>query len=1038
MAVRDIYLKIETLPDYSPVFPEDHAAAPKQYGRDCMRTPGHEDGTIPQAEINARALTALVYREYLDPGYVFPKPDKLISSDVNEPVYNRRVPGTVIYCHPGDRLLIHVLNWDTMPHTFHIHGLRFGIDSDGSWPFGTQATDGRRSDEICPGERWTYIYDVTDEMIGAWPFHDHYRHINESVNRGLFGGLVVLPKPRRFPPVIELPRDLHHLLDDLRRNPLPLRGPGPHVLPGAHLHMETHRASAVGLRGPGFTVASRVPVHGAAHAEHTETGPAADWREARVLDLQEWAQLQYIHPLIPRERTLHIPIFLHNMVGTGGTPAFDSPELSPGAIFDVTFGAAGTFHYKCRLHPVMMGTVNVAAGAPSLAAVTIRDNPTMMFDPSSVTIAPGGSVHWTHGGTMNHTVTDEAGGMSTPCINGRAFVGNTPTVVAHAGQRIRWYVFNLDLGMMWHNFHTHGQRWNFAGEPVDIRSIGPAESFMVETVAPRVLTLPPDVEAKQAPGKRPKGAHAYDIRGDFLFHCHVEMHMMMGLVGLLRSRERIWLTAGQATALAADRGLPIDTGSNACPAVDFDHCENVSCGRWEEVPGNPAVVMMHAALLPKTDKVLYWGYDRADQSRIWDAATGTYAPPANQPADVASTPGSIPLGNLWSAEHAFLNDANGTLVAHGGFTPNQAYRFDPVTLAWSRTGPTAHQRFYSTSLTLSDGRVLTILGGSPSAVVSRSIEVYDPGPGSWAAPIALPPSFAYLFYPWTYLLPDGDLFIAGPTGVTRKFNWSAPVDDPARTWNTIAGNRSTGGEKGTSVLLPLRPPGYGVRVLIAGGNTPAAQSTSEIIDLTAATPAWSSAGNLNHARPYQFTSVLLPDSQILIAGGVLDTADGGPAEILDTRDIAGGWKLCSSMNYKREYHSSNILLADGSVLMGGDPRAGDGNPTPHERYYPWYFTRPRPTITSAPATVTFGSTFTINTPDAASIGEVILIRPGAVTHGFNQSQRLIECVLTATHAASVEAQAPPDGFVAPPGYYLLFIVDGSRVPSVGRWIRLTP
>ena len=50
------------------------------------------------------------------------------------------------------------------------------------------------------------------------------------------------------------------------------------------------------------------------------------------------------------------------------------------------------------------------------------------------------------------------------CINGRSFVGNTPTIVGRSGQRIRWYVFNLDIGTNGHNFHPHGMRWKFAGE----------------------------------------------------------------------------------------------------------------------------------------------------------------------------------------------------------------------------------------------------------------------------------------------------------------------------------------------------------------------------------------------------------------------------------------------------------------------------------------------------------------------------------------------------------------------------------------------
>src|SRR6266853_5185201 len=204
MAPRNIYLKIERILDYSPVEPDDHVSPPIQYRRDCMRNPGHEDATIPADEVAARRLTALIYREYLDPQYLVPKPDKLIAADINEPAFPRRVPGTVIYAKPGEWLRIHVKNADGTPHSFHMHGLRYGIDSDGSWPFGTQSDDGRRSDEICPGQTWTYTFEVTEKTIGVWPFHDHYRNIGAYVNRGLFGGLVVLPEKEhehlpRFP-----------------------------------------------------------------------------------------------------------------------------------------------------------------------------------------------------------------------------------------------------------------------------------------------------------------------------------------------------------------------------------------------------------------------------------------------------------------------------------------------------------------------------------------------------------------------------------------------------------------------------------------------------------------------------------------------------------------------------------------------------------------------------------------------------------------------------------------------------------------------
>jgi plastocyanin len=991
MATRHIYLKIEQIFNYSTVEPELKVMPPRQYRRDCMRNSGHDDTTIPVAEVNARRLTALVYREYLDPSYLIPKPDKLVPADVNEPVFSRRVPGALIYAQPGERLKIHVLNGDSMVHSFHIHGLRYGIDSDGSWPLGTQSVDGRRSDEICPNQAWTYTFDVTDEMVGAWPFHDHSRFLGDAVRRGLFGAIVVRPPEhhRDRHPEVELSDEMTRLLEE-------------------------------------------GPVLGEAEAE------------ALFESVVEWAQMEHIHPRPHEDAVLEVPLFFHFMQGAGGMPAFDSGPISPGGpAFQVTFGAPGTFGYHCSIHPTMQGSVTVVAGGPAVATVTIRSSPDMKFDPGTVTVGPGGQVQWTNVGPLTHTVTEDAAGMASYCFNGRTFVGNTPTILAHVGQRIRWYVFNLDLAEVWHNYHTHGQRWDFAGHTIDVRAISPAESFVVETVAPPVLLLPEEIQEHQAPGKRPKDAKPFTVKGDFLVHCHIEMHMGQGLAAIVRSQDTLWLTPKQAAEIENETGIPLDPGDNSCPMVDMNRCQPPGCGKWEEVVGDPQVTMMHAALLPNTNKVLYWGYHRLDQSRLWDYTTpaGAYSAPTNQPADVTPVPPDELYCNLHSAGHAHFDDAEGTLLAHGGesHAEVQSLLFHPATLSWERVAPTTGGRFYPSTFTLPDGKLFTMFGSHLPGLPEKSIEVYDRATGTWSAPKAVPASFDYVYYPWTYLLPGGDLFVAGHQGVTRRFDWTATpiVDDPAKTWNTIAGDRSPGGgEKGTSVLLPLRPTdNYAPRVLIAAGNSPAAQQTAEVIDLSAVAPAWTALPNLNVARPEQCTACLLPDGRVFLAGGVPGAP--GPAEIFDPQNPAAGWLRCGDMTHIRGYHSSNILLADGSVLMGGDPSSG-GVPTPHERYFPGYFSQPRPVITNAPASVAHGATFTVQTPNATSIAEVVLMRPGAVTHGWNQAQRYVGCSISGTAAASVDVKAPLDGNVAPPGHYLLFIVDVARIPSVGRWIRITP
>jgi plastocyanin len=993
---RNIYLKIEPINDYNPVNPVDHVPAGVKYKRDCMQHGDHHRGLIPSAEIDARAVEAVIYREYLDPDYLIPKVDKLVEADINEPAFHHRVPGTVIYAHPGDLLRIHVYNADSEPHSLHLHGLLYSIDSDGAWPFGTQSKDGRRSDEICPGHSWTYTFCATEKTIGVWPFHTHAQHgIEESINRGLFGGIVVLPKDQCGPSTKTFVP-----IEDLRK-----------------------QIAEFGVPAARFKPNHRLDIH-----------KQLEWIKER------W-QLELVKPVPRFEKVLHVPLFFHVMKSQKQKPIFDTGNIEElGGTKSVVFNEAGLFDYFCQIHPAMTGKVRVEAAGPPTATVNILPGPPQAsFSPNEISVGIGGTVTWINQTSEHHTATSKAGAsIATHCFNGRGFTGNSPTIVGRAGQKIRWYIFDLDLSTDWHNFHPHSSRWTLGAETIDVRSIGPAESFMVETEVPAPLFLTDDIKAIQKPKKRPKNAKLYDLKADFLFHCHVHHHMMNGMAGLIRAKQRVWLTPEMAKEIEEKSGLPVDDFTNDCPKVDHHRCEKLSAAKVEQVPGDPEVIMMHSALLPGTGTVLFWGKDRPDQSRLWSAASG-FSLPGNQPAFLPGE--NTASSNLWSAAHAFLGD--GRLLAHGGLTegaastPTKTYLYDSTNNAapWSQTNETADGRFYASTITLADGKILTMQGTPCNCFnpVSNTIEVYDPGSG-WSAPKPMPVTFDYLFYPWLYLLPDGELFIAGPQAVTRKFDWTAnPIlDDPAKQWPTNKGDRGDN-MNGTSVLLTLRPPDYKPVILIMGGAPMGIRKSTEIMDLSAPVPGWVNGPDLKQDR-VNCTSVLLPNGHVFIAGGIFGIPDGGPVETLDTKNMSAGWQVGPKLAFPRLYHSSMILLPDGSVFIGGD----DDGPDPCERYFPSYYNQPRPQITNAPATVAYGMAFTIETPQAAAIAEVILMRPGAVTHGFDMSQRAIELAITANGVGTVDVSAPPIPNIAPPGFYLLFILDGNRIPSEGRWIRLTP
>ena len=991
---RNIYLKIEEIENYSPVAPvEEKLPPPIAYKRDCMQNMGHPNGIIPDSEVTARSLKAVVYREYLDPDYLVPKTSKLIPADINEPPYHRRVPGTVIYTRPYTKLCIHIKNCASQGYSFHLHGLEYDISSDGAWPFGTQTTDGRRSDEICPGQTWTYIYKVTKEHVGTWPFHDHAQKPSPAINSGLIGGIIV--KNFRFPipwPWL-YPKEFKRLKDEI-------------VQPNFNLTL-----AKIKKRKLPFEV---------------------DLRDQREF-LNEWLQRELIKPILPIKKFLEAPVFFHLMENPNPLPTFDSGDIEElGGTWSHTFNDPGNYEYFCAHHPNMKGIVRVVAAAPMNINVNIVEAPAFAFDSDDVSVAPGGTVTWTNSGNQHHTVTSaEGGGMQSHCLNGRSFVGNSPTIEGYPGQIIKWYLFNLDVSHNWHNFHPHASRWTFAGEQIDVRSFGPSESFKVETKIPKVVdNLPAHISQLQTAKKKPANAKLYHLKGEFVFHCHVHHHVMNGMIGLVRAKQSLWLTPEMKKELEDTRGLIINDFKNSCPVVDKNRCKNHGEGEWVILPDNPEVTQMHAVLLPRTEKVLYWGYTRNDQSRLYDYSTlnGIVTSPANQPQHLAP---AEPAGDsdLWSAEHALFDDADGTVLAHGGLTQGsvRSYLFNPQSELWSRTDDSAMARFYSTTIKLNDEQLMTLYGSG-----TKGYEIYTPSAAAgakWSPPVALPWN-EHIYYPWTWLLPDGHLFIAGPHVPTRKFD---PNNLAATTaFNTNQGDRSSGAEKGSAVMLTLRPPDYEPRIVILGGEFGGTFFNSvEMINLADPAPTWTYLDAMHQARGNMY-AILLPDGRIFAAGGISAPAgDGGPSEILDAELPGATWQLGPVMSFHRAYHSSMILLGDGSILAGGDPNSNDS-----ERYFPGYHTQPRPVISNAPASVSYGNTFQIDCPQANTISEVVVMMPGSTTHSWNMTQRRVELVISNITPGQIDVVTPPNGFIAPSGWYQLILVDNNRVPSHGHWIRI--
>jgi hypothetical protein len=141
----------------------------------------------------------------------------------------------------------------------------------------------------------------------------------------------------------------------------------------------------------------------------------------------------------------------------------------------------------------------------------------------------------------------------------------------------------------------------------------------------------------------------------------------------------------------------------------------------------------------------------------------------------------------------------------------------------------------------------------------------------------------------------------------------------------------------------------------------------------------------------------------------------------------------------RLYHATALLLPDATVMTSGTDATWNPEVIPVSELRleifrpPYLFRGDRPKIVSAPGAAGYGTTLTVGTPDAASITAAALMRNGSCTHSFNPDQRHVELAIAARSDDALTLTTPPDAAVAPPGWYMLFLLrDG--VPSEAEFV----
>ena len=360
----------------------------------------------------------------------------------------------------------------------------------------------------------------------------------------------------------------------------------------------------------------------------------------------------------------------------------------------------------------------------------------------------------------------------------------------------------------------------------------------------------------------------------------------------------------------------------------------------------------------------------------------------------------------------------------------QTHLFDSNTNTWGLGPNMAAGRWYPSVTPLRNGETLITEGGPDVPEVRKT----DGGLRALnAASLSLP------LYPWLDVAPDGRAFYSGPDQTMRSLDTAG-----GGSWQSFSQRDSLFRDYGSRALYDVG------KILVAGGAP--SSNDARVINLNGAAPQVSPTAPMAYGRR-QHNLTVLADGTVLATGGnssgaeLVDLNNGVyPAELWNP--ATGQWQTLAAMGATRQYHSTALLLPDGRVLSAGGGICSTCDSLGYlaknaEVFSPPYLFKkdgsgelaPRPVISSAPGWVDYNKPFAISTPNAASIGKVALVRLGAVTHSVNMEQRYVPLLFSANGGA-INATAPANANVAPPGVYMLFVIGADGVPSVAKMVRV--
>ncbi|MBW4621657.1 MAG: RICIN domain-containing protein [Cyanosarcina radialis HA8281-LM2] len=455
-------------------------------------------------------------------------------------------------------------------------------------------------------------------------------------------------------------------------------------------------------------------------------------------------------------------------------------------------------------------------------------------------------------------------------------------------------------------------------------------------------------------------------------------------------------------------------------------------GQWSAIISAP-VVPIFVSLLPNGNVVMWDSVGDAPtesfpthnftRAAVWNPNNNTFVR-----VDVSGY-------NIFCAGFAHL--ADGRLFVAGGNKDaslngiRQTHIFDFNTNSWSRGPDMAYERWYPSVASLPNGEQFVMAGGP------NTHEVYQTNNVMRTLTTAV---FGHnREYPFIQTNTDGRVFYAGPRQQMRSLSTAG-----TGSWQAFGNRDGFDRSYGSYAMYDIG------RFLVTGGGTPPT-NTAVVINTSSGSPSVSATSNSIYARR-QHNVTVLADGTVLATGGLSSNAglvdlNAGVYAAEVWNPATGQWRELASAQVTRQYHSVAMLLPDGRVMTGGGGICGDCQRLGYLRkdievFSPPYLFRPdgsgqlatRPTISSAPTAVSYGQSFAISTPQAATISKAALVRLGAPTHGQDMDQRYVPLSFT-RGSGQLNITAPANANIAPPGFYMLFVINNGT-PSIARMVNV--